>query len=152
MSVYIVKIIVTVLKLKQMTEEEKYKELIEEQADNPIEATSLWKKLAKYAQRIGLKSVYSALLLYYAFRRKDTPAWAKRIITGILAYFIAPIDAIPDLTPFLGFTDDLGILGFGLATIAAYINKDVRLNARAQLEKWFDHIDEKELDAVDKTL
>ena len=135
-----------------MTEEEKYKKLIEEQADNPIEATTLWKKIAKFAQKIGLKTVYSALLLYYAFRRKDTPLWAKRIITGILAYFIAPIDAIPDLTPFLGFTDDLSVLGFGLVIVAAYINGDVRQNARAQLDKWFDNIDEKELDAVDKTL
>ena len=101
---------------------------------------------------MGLKSVYSALLLYYAYRRKDTPAWAKRVITGVLAYFIAPIDAIPDLTPFIGFTDDLGVLGFGLATIAVYINKEVRLNARTQLEKWFENIDQKELDSVDKTL
>jgi uncharacterized membrane protein YkvA (DUF1232 family) len=135
-----------------MTEEEKYKELVEEQSDNPIEATSLWKKIAKYAKKMGLKSVYSALLLYYAYRRKDTPAWAKRVITGVLAYFIAPIDAIPDLTPFIGFTDDLGVLGFGLATIAVYINKEVRLNARTQLEKWFENIDQKELDSVDKTL
>ena len=135
-----------------MTEEEKYKELIEEQADNPIEATTLWKKIAKFAQKIGLKAVYSALLLYYAFRRKDTPAWAKRIITGILAYFIAPIDMIPDLTPFLGFTDDLSVLGFGLVIVAAYINADVRKSARAQLEKWFDNIDVKELDEVDRNL
>lgn len=135
-----------------MTEEEKYTEFIEEQADNPIEATSLWKKLAKYAQRIGLKSVYSSLLLYYAFKRKDTPIWAKRVITGVLAYLISPIDLVPDLTPFLGFTDDLGVLGFGLATIAVYINKEVRTNARVQLANWFENIDEAELDAVDKTL
>ncbi len=135
-----------------MTKEEKYRELIEEQADNPIEATSLWKKITKFAQKIGLKTVYSALLLYYAYRRKDTPAWAKRVITGVLAYFISPIDMIPDLTPFIGFTDDLGVLSFGLATIAVYINKEVRTNARAQLEKWFENVDENELDAIDKTL
>ena len=135
-----------------MTKEEKYRELIEEQADNPIEATPLWKKITKFAQKIGLKTVYSALLLYYAYRRKDTPAWAKRVITGVLAYFISPIDMIPDLTPFIGFTDDLGVLSFGLATIAVYINKEVRTNARAQLEKWFENVDENELDAIDKTL
>jgi uncharacterized membrane protein YkvA (DUF1232 family) len=135
-----------------MREEEKYKEQIEAMADQPIEGGSLWKKISKFGQRIGLKAVYSALLLYYAFLRKDTPAWAKRIITGVLTYLIAPIDAIPDLTPFLGFTDDLSILGLALATLAAYINPEVRVKARERLSKWFENIDEATLDAVDKNL
>jgi len=109
-----------------MTDEEKYKESIEDQADNSIEASSLWKKLSKFAQKIGLKAVYSALLLYYAFKRKDTPVWAKRVITGVLAYFIAPIDAIPDLTPFLGFTDDLGILGFSKCILIQIVLKSCK--------------------------
>jgi uncharacterized membrane protein YkvA (DUF1232 family) len=135
-----------------MTEEDKYKNIIENTEDKEIEESSLWKKITKYAKNAGLKVVYSALLLYYAYRRKDTPAWAKRIITGTLAYFIAPLDAIPDLTPFLGFTDDLGILGIGLVMVAAYINEEVRANARANLVSWFGDVDEAELKEVDDKL
>lgn len=121
-------------------------------SDAPIEEKSLWKKITKHTKQAGIKTVYSALLLYYAYRRKETPRWAKRIITGILAYFIAPLDAIPDLTPFIGFTDDLGILGFGLVTIAAYINDGVRQKSRDQLKKWFGEYDEEELKSVDDKL
>lgn len=34
----------------------------------------------------------------------------KAIVVGALLYFINPLDAIPDLTPFIGFGDDLGIV------------------------------------------
>ncbi len=136
-----------------MTEDEKkYNEQINEHADTPVKESSLWNKITKYAKRTGIRTVYSVLLLFYAFKRKETPAWAKRIITGILAYFIAPLDAIPDLTPFLGFTDDVGLLGFGLVTIAAYVNDEVKKQAREQLTNWFGTYDETELKSVDDKL
>jgi uncharacterized membrane protein YkvA (DUF1232 family) len=92
------------------------------------------------------------LLLYYAYKRSETPSWAKNIIIGVIGYFIAPIDAIPDLTPFFGYTDDIGILSFGLVTIACYVNEDVKENARQKLHKWFGDYDEDELREVDAQL
>ncbi len=35
----------------------------------------------------------------------------KALVIGALLYFINPIDAIPDLTPYLGFIDDIGVIG-----------------------------------------
>jgi uncharacterized membrane protein YkvA (DUF1232 family) len=92
------------------------------------------------------------MLMYYAFRRKETPAFARGIIFGILGYFLAPIDAIPDLTPVIGYTDDLGVLSFGLVAIASYINDDVRIKARKAVQKIFKEIDLTILQTVDKTL
>jgi len=111
-----------------------------------------WDKLRHYARKAGLKTVYSALLLFFAYRRRDTPLWAKNIILGTLGYFLAPIDAIPDLTPVLGYTDDLGVLAFGLVTIAAYVDDQVRVKARKQLSKWFGDYDLTELKEVDDQL
>lgn len=111
-----------------------------------------WSKLGDYAKRSGIKLVYSALLLFYAYQRKETPSWAKRIVLGALGYLLMPIDLLPDLTPFLGLTDDIGILSFGLVTISAFVNEEVREKARGQLDRWFDQIDPKELDEVDKQL
>ena len=111
-----------------------------------------WKKIKTFGRTAGLKTVYTAMLLYYAFKRKETPAWARNIILGALGYFIAPIDALPDLTPILGFTDDVGVLGFGLVTIACYVNDDVKINARKHLKKWFGEYDLKELAEVDQQL
>lgn len=111
-----------------------------------------WKKLLHLAVHAGTKAVYSALLLFYAYRRKETPAWAKSIILGALGYLLTPIDAIPDLSPIIGYTDDIGVLSFGLVTIAGYINDEVRGNARKQLSRWFKQYDEQDLLEVDKQL
>lgn len=114
--------------------------------------SGFWQKIQHFAKQAGIKTVYSALLLFYAYRRKDTPAWAKTTVLGVLGYFLAPIDAIPDLTPIIGLTDDIGWLSFGLVTIASYINGDVREQARGHLQKWFGEYDPKDLEAVDKKL
>ncbi len=114
--------------------------------------SGFWQKLQRFAKQIGIKTAYSALLLFYAYRRKDTPSWAKTIVIGTLGYFLAPIDAIPDLTPLIGYTDDIGWLSFGLVTIASYINGEVRDQARERLKKWFGEYDPKELEGVDKKL
>ena len=109
-------------------------------------------KIKRYARAAGVKTVYSALLLFYAYKRKETPAWAKRMILGVLGYFIMPIDAIPDLSFLVGYTDDLGLLSFALVTIAAYVNEDVRNNAKAHLGRWFDSVSEDTLAEVDEKL
>jgi uncharacterized membrane protein YkvA (DUF1232 family) len=113
---------------------------------------NFWSIIGRFAQRLGIKTVYSALLMYYAYRRKDTPFWAKNIVIGVLGYLLAPLDFMPDLTPIIGFTDDIGMLSFGLVTIAAYINQDVRGQARARLAKWFPKFVESDLQEVERKL
>jgi uncharacterized membrane protein YkvA (DUF1232 family) len=112
----------------------------------------LWTLLKTAARRLGTKAVYSALLMFYAYKRKDTPAWAKRIVIGTLGYLLAPIDAIPDLSPFIGFTDDIGILSIGVVAIAGFINDEVKEKARTQLEKWMGNYDEADVKEVDDQL
>ncbi len=113
---------------------------------------NFWSVIGRFAQRLGIKTVYTALLMYYAYRRKDTPFWAKNIILGVLGYLLAPLDFLPDLTPIIGFTDDIGMLSFGLVTIAAYINQDVRERARERLAKWFPRFVESDLQEIEKKL
>ena len=112
----------------------------------------LWSNMATYAKKAGIKAVYSALLLYYAYTRKETPSWAKRIILGTLGYLLSPIDLIPDLSPLIGYTDDIGVLGFGVVTVAAYINKEVRDKAKGRLHKWFGDYDQTEIAEVEDQL
>jgi uncharacterized membrane protein YkvA (DUF1232 family) len=122
------------------------------EGDKRVTEGRLWKKLKRYAQQAGLKTVYTVLLLFYAFKRKETPAWAKNIILGTLGYFLAPLDAIPDLTPIIGYTDDVGVLSFGLVTIACYVNDGVKEKAKIRLKKWFRQYDEAVLVEVDEKL
>ncbi len=114
--------------------------------------SGLWTKLSTYASKLGQRTVYSVLLLFYAYRRKETPYWAKNIVLGVLGYLITPIDFIPDLTPIIGYTDDLGVLSFGLVTIAAFVNDGVKSEARGKLSQWFGTLDESTLSEVDTQL
>ena len=113
---------------------------------------AFWQKLRQYARQAGTKIVYTALLLFYAYKRKETPTWAKSIVLGVLGYLLAPIDMIPNLTPIIGYTDDIGILSFGLVTIAAYVNDGVKEQARAKLGNWFGTYDDKDIQEVDEQL
>lgn len=117
-----------------------------------IEGQDFLMNICGFVHRAGVQITYSALLLFLAYKRKETPKWAKRIVLGALAYLLAPVDAIPDLSPFLGFTDDLGVLLFGLVSIAGYVNQDVRERAREILGQWIPDLDQEDLAEVDQKL
>ena len=98
---------------------------------------SFWSKVSGYAKSAGKEVIEKALFLYYAAQREETPVWAKTTVYGALAYFISPIDAIPDITPVIGYVDDLGVLAAAVSAISAYINSDVKKDARNKIEDWF---------------
>ncbi|TVR81785.1 MAG: DUF1232 domain-containing protein [Saprospirales bacterium] len=112
----------------------------------------LFKALKRGVKKSGIRLAYTILLLYNAFIRKETPHWAKTIITGAFAYLICPADAIPDVTPIVGYTDDLGVLSFGLVAVASYINNEVRGKARSQLKSFCPCYNEADLKAVEEQL
>ncbi len=110
----------------------------------------LWSKLKKEAKAIGIGVTYPVLLLFYAFKRKDTPGWAKKVITGALGYFLFPFDLIPDpLLPIIGFTDDIMVLSAAMMVVTAYIDTAVVENAREKLTNWFGAYDSKQLDDIE---
>jgi len=78
-------------------------------------------KLARYAFSAGQTVVEKALVLFYVLRDPATPTRAKAIVIGALGYFIMPLDAIPDLLPAVGFSDDLGALAVAFTLVAMHI-------------------------------
>lgn len=105
----------------------------------------LWDKMKSVFKKAGIKVIYSALMLYFAYQKKETPIWAKTTIGGALGYFISPIDAIPDLTPVIGYADDMGVLVAAIAAVGTYIDKKVKSNSKEKLHDWFGDFDEDEL-------
>ena len=103
---------------------------------------SFWNKLKHYAKSAGKEVVEKALLLYYAAQEEKAPAWAKATIAAALGYFIVPLDAIADLTPAVGYADDLGVLALAIAAVATYINDDVRKKAATRMTAWFGEIED----------
>ncbi|MEB3223550.1 MAG: YkvA family protein [Candidatus Sericytochromatia bacterium] len=75
------------------------------------------------------------LSMYYALLDPRTPTWVKATVVGAIAYFISPVDAIPDLVPMLGFTDDASLVFGAYQAVSAHISDDHRLQADDWLEK-----------------
>lgn len=99
--------------------------------------SSFWDKVTNFAKDAGYEVIEKSLFLYYAYQEEDTPVWAKATIVGALGYFISPIDAIPDITPLIGYSDDLGVLVLAVAAISSYINDEVKAKVKSKLQDWF---------------
>ena len=98
---------------------------------------ALWKKLGRFAKRVGVKMVYYVLVLYYALTDPNTPAKYKIVIAGALGYLILPIDLIPDSFPFAGFADEWSALLAAVAFIATSISEERKARAKVKLKDWF---------------
>lgn len=107
------------------------------QYEDAYSESGFWNKLKKYAKSAGKEVVEKALLLYYAAQEEEAPAWAKATIAAALGYFIVPLDAIADITPAVGYADDLGVLVLAIAAVTRYINADVRAKTAAKMRAWF---------------
>src|SRR3546814_17032716 len=99
-------------------------------------ASRFWKKLSRHAVAAGRGTLEKALYLYYSAQSPATPAWARRVIYGALGYFILPLDAIPDLVPLLGSTDDLSVMAAALATVTFYNTTPVKATAPDKRDHW----------------
>ena len=69
---------------------------------------NLWIKLERVGKKISFAKDILALFRYI---RDPLVSWyRKAIVVAGLIYFICPIDTIPDITPFIGYLDDLGVI------------------------------------------
>ena len=103
---------------------------------------SFWEKVKKYAKQIGRATLEKALLLYYVGIDRNTPFWAKGVISAALGYLIFPIDAIPDFIPFVGYADDAVAIASALATVALCISQEHKDKAREKIREWFGEEDQ----------
>jgi uncharacterized membrane protein YkvA (DUF1232 family) len=112
--------------------------------------SSLWEKIKKYSKQAGVKVIYAVLLLFYTMQDKSVGLKTKMSIAAALGYFILPTDAIFDLTPLIGYSDDLGVLLFALSQVSVNITPEVKEQAKAKLDDWFGEIDQEDLQDIEK--
>jgi uncharacterized membrane protein YkvA (DUF1232 family) len=74
------------------------------------------------------------LSAYYAVLDRRTPLAVRATLFGALAYFVLPIDAVPDFIAGLGFTDDAAVLYAALRALAGSIEQRHRDAARSWLD------------------
>ncbi len=78
-----------------------------------------WPALKKAARKIPFAR--EAVALYYCARDPETPAGAKAMMMAALAYFVMPMDAIPDMLVGVGYTDDAAVIATVLALVSRHI-------------------------------
>jgi uncharacterized membrane protein YkvA (DUF1232 family) len=71
--------------------------------------------------------------LYFCMLDARTPVWVKAAAAAALAYFVLPMDVVPDFLPVVGMTDDLSVLSAAIAALSGHITEEHRAKARAWL-------------------
>jgi uncharacterized membrane protein YkvA (DUF1232 family) len=92
---------------------------------------SLWKKLGRFA--VLLPFTEDLLTAYYCAFDRETPYAVRGALLAALAYFVVPADAIPDIVPALGFTDDAAVLAATFKCVSGHIKPVHRDAARTKL-------------------
>lgn len=92
-----------------------------------------WPKLARVLARVPFAE--DAIAAYYCAFDPATPLKVKGILLAALAYFILPIDALPDFIVGIGFTDDMAVLLTAIGMIRNHMTEAHRDKAKAALEK-----------------
>lgn len=92
-----------------------------------------WRKLGRGAARLPFAA--ELLAAYYCAFDRDTPLRVKGMLLGAIAYFVLPADALPDVMPVLGFTDDAAVLAAALKLVADHITPVHRAAAQEALER-----------------
>ena len=91
-----------------------------------------WPKLRKVVRHIPFAE--DAVALYFCALDRETPAATKAMLLAALAYFVLPMDFIPDFIPGLGFSDDAAVIAAALGLARRSIKPEHREAARAQIE------------------
>lgn len=93
-------------------------------------------KVTNVIASAGQEIVGHVLDLYFAMRH-EMPAWAQALVAAALAYFISPVDAVPDVIPFVGYGDDAVVLTSATSAVRAYITDQVKEQSQVALRRLF---------------
>lgn len=93
---------------------------------------SVTRKFWKALQRVANNVPFAEDLVAAFLCAKDpkSPARVRYLLLAALGYFILPIDALPDLLPLIGFSDDMAVLAAVVGTVAGAIRPEHRERAR----------------------
>lgn len=95
-------------------------------------------KIGQAFGRIGRDALVQIFTLYHLLMEESTPASVKMQIMGVLAYFVLPIDLIPDVMVPIGFSDDLALVAHLIGTLATYITPQIIARAKQSVSDLLD--------------
>lgn len=94
----------------------------------------LLEKAGRVGRKLGRKTLYVLLVLYYASFDKSLPVKERLMLAAALGYFILPLDMVPDVLPG-GFADDAAALMYVARHVWSHISDKTLAKARATLDR-----------------
>ncbi|MFC5505251.1 YkvA family protein [Bosea massiliensis] len=85
-------------------------------------------RLKRVAKRIPFSE--DLLAAWICARDPSTPRRVRMTLLAALGYFVLPLDALPDIMPLLGFTDDAAVIAAAVAAVAGSITPEHREKAK----------------------
>ena len=85
--------------------------------------------LASSAKAVGKVLVNQALKLWFVIQSPSTPLIVKGPIAGALVYLGCPIDVVPDIMPFVGWSDDGAALASAMLLAQQYVTTEMAAKA-----------------------
>ncbi len=92
-----------------------------------------WPKIRKVAAKVPFAQ--EALSVWFCAKDEETPLVAKGMMLAALAYFVLPIDAIPDLIVGFGYTDDAAVFAALLALLGRNLKPRHKAAAQAAIDR-----------------
>ncbi len=90
-----------------------------------------WNTVRKAASKVPF--IEDVVAGYYCALDPSTPSRARYILFGALAYFVLPLDWVPDILLGFGFTDDIAVLAAAFSAIRSNIREAHYISARRAL-------------------
>jgi uncharacterized membrane protein YkvA (DUF1232 family) len=101
--------------------------------DEATVRSGFWRKLQRFASQIPFSE--DLLTAYYCAFDRNTPNSVRAALLGALAYFVLPLDFMPDVLPIVGFSDDAAVIAGVLRLIWTHIQPAHREAAREALAR-----------------
>lgn len=102
-----------------------------------IDETAFWRTAKAAFRGAGSAVALEVMKAWHLAQDPSTTRQTKAILYGALAYFVLPIDAVPDILPIVGFTDDAAALTAALVATNAAMTDEVLARARASVQRLF---------------
>jgi uncharacterized membrane protein YkvA (DUF1232 family) len=92
----------------------------------------IWRTARRAARQVPFMD--EVLAGYYCALDPHTPARVRAILLAALAYFVLPLDSVPDFLLGFGFTDDIAVMMAALGAVRSNITEAHRAAARKALK------------------
>lgn len=91
--------------------------------------------IKKYARKLGTESLVLFYKLWFTLMDGKTSTRTKMLILAALGYAACPVDAIPDIIPIIGLSDDAAVLAATAVSIASDITPETAKKAEEKAKE-----------------